>query len=73
MYNEGDIIRIGDLEDPTRTRFSQLLSKVRNLVVRTRMAPELILEDRVIIAPLLKVCSLLDHDQFVSFLFGKDF
>ncbi|XP_021897237.1 charged multivesicular body protein 7 isoform X2 [Carica papaya] len=54
MYNEGDIIRIGDLEDPTRTRFSQLLSKVRNLVVRTRMAPELILEDRVIIAPLLK-------------------
>ncbi|XP_021897238.1 uncharacterized protein LOC110814169 isoform X3 [Carica papaya] len=71
MYNEGDIIRIGDLEDPTRTRFSQLLSKVRNLVVRTRMAPELILEDRVIIAPLLKekaaeVVKLLSETHWTS-------
>ena len=55
MYNEGDIIRSVDLLDPTSGRVSQLFRKVKHMMVRSTSS-ELMLEDHLILLPLLKVC-----------------
>ena len=61
MYDEGDIVRSVDLVDLTSGRISQLFRKVRNLVLRTS-TPEVVCEDYVILATLLKVTRLrLNH------------
>lgn len=55
MYNEGDIVRNVDLVDPSSGRISQLFRKVRNLMVRSPVTPEIImLEDHLFLTPLLK-------------------
>jgi charged multivesicular body protein 7 len=60
MYNEGDIVRNVDLVDPSSGRISQLFRKVRNLMVRSPVTPEIImLEDHLFLTPLLKVASYL--------------
>ena len=60
MYNEGDIVRNVDLVDPSSGRISQLFRKVRNLMVRSPVTPEIVmLEDHLFLTPLLKVASYL--------------
>ncbi|XP_030539703.1 charged multivesicular body protein 7 isoform X1 [Rhodamnia argentea] len=61
MYDEGDILRKADLGDPSSGRLSQILRKVRLLVVRPSSA-EAVLEDSVILAALLKekACEVLN-------------
>ncbi|KAJ6338427.1 hypothetical protein OIU76_007987 [Salix suchowensis] len=55
MYNEGDIVRNVDLVDPSSGRLSQLFRKVRNLMVRSPVTPEIVmLEDHLFLTPLLK-------------------
>ncbi|XP_050235896.1 uncharacterized protein LOC126685932 [Mercurialis annua] len=54
MYSEGEIIRNVDLVDATSGRLSQLIRKVRNLVIRSITSAELMLEDRVILTALLQ-------------------
>ncbi|KAM7276922.1 hypothetical protein ACFE04_018788 [Oxalis oulophora] len=54
MCEEGDVVRIGDLLDPTTSRFSLLLRIFRNFMARSAASQDIILEDRIILAPLLK-------------------
>lgn len=56
MYNEGDITRTGDLVDPTRGRFSQLVRKMTNLIIRPA-TPDIMAEESVVLIPMLKVVS----------------
>lgn len=59
MYNEGEIIRVGDLVDPTTAKLSQILKKVRLLMLRPSNAEEA-LQDNLILSALLKVCLALE-------------
>ncbi|XP_010045558.2 charged multivesicular body protein 7 [Eucalyptus grandis] len=61
MYDEGDILRKADLGDPSSGRLSQILRKVRLLVVRPS-STEAVLEDSVVVAALLKekACEVLN-------------
>ena len=70
MYSEGDIMRNVELVDPTSGRLSQLIRKVRNLVVRSTAAPDIILEDHVILTALLKVCM---HVMYVCLHLGVNY
>ncbi|CAN1236468.1 Charged multivesicular body protein 7 [Linum grandiflorum] len=54
MYNEGDIVPISSLVDPRSWRVSQLFRKVRNLMVRTTVNVDIMLEDHVILVALVK-------------------
>lgn len=55
MYNEGEIIRISDMEDPYSGRISQLFWKVKGLMNRSTMTPQtILLEDRVVLSTSLK-------------------
>jgi len=56
MYNEGDITRPGDLVDPTSGRFSQLVRKMTNLLIRPA-TPDIMAEESVVLIPMLKVAS----------------
>ena len=53
MYNEGDITRTVDLEDPTSGRFSQLVRRVGNLITRPP-TPDIMAEQCVIVTAMLK-------------------
>ncbi|XP_031393377.1 uncharacterized protein LOC116205064 isoform X3 [Punica granatum] len=53
MYNEGEIVRVSDLADPTSGRLSQILKKVRLLMFRPSTAEEA-LEDNLVLSALLK-------------------
>ncbi|KAK9282142.1 hypothetical protein L1049_005054 [Liquidambar formosana] len=70
MYNEGDIVRSGDLVDPTSGRLSQFFRKVIHLMVKPT-APEVTFEDHVILLTLLKdkaveVVKLLSESHWTS-------
>ncbi|GAV68498.1 Snf7 domain-containing protein [Cephalotus follicularis] len=54
MHSEGDIIRSVDIVDPISGKMSQLLKKVRNFMVRSSSSLDIMLEDHLILAPLLK-------------------
>lgn len=56
MYNEGDITRTGDLVDPMSGRFSQLVRKMTNLIIRPA-TPDIMAEESVVLIPMLKVVS----------------
>ncbi|EEF47153.1 charged multivesicular body protein 7 [Ricinus communis] len=71
MYTEGDIIRNVDVVDATSGRFSQLYRKVTNLVIRSTTTPDLLLEDNLILTPLLKekadqVIKLLSENHWTT-------
>ncbi|CAK7348555.1 unnamed protein product [Dovyalis caffra] len=72
MFNEGDLVRSADLVDPSSGRLSQLFRKVRNLMVRSPITPEIImLEDHLFLTPLLKdktaeVVKLLSESHWTS-------
>ena len=56
MYNAGDILRRGDLVDPTSARLSQVFRRVVHLVGLSRSVTQVdIVEDYLILMPLLKV------------------
>ncbi|CAL5433713.1 unnamed protein product [Camellia sinensis] len=56
MYNAGDILRRGDLVDPTSGRLSQILRRVVHLVGLSRASTQVdIMEDHLILLPVLKV------------------
>ncbi|PSS06277.1 Charged multivesicular body protein [Actinidia chinensis var. chinensis] len=56
MYNAGDILRRGDLIDPTSARLSQVFRRVVHLVGLSRSVTQVdIVEDYLILMPLLKV------------------
>ncbi|CAN1199898.1 Charged multivesicular body protein 7 [Linum perenne] len=54
MYNEGDIVPISSLVDPRSWRVSQLFRKVRNLMVRTAVSVDIMLEDHVVLVAVVK-------------------
>ncbi|KAJ8748658.1 hypothetical protein K2173_008103 [Erythroxylum novogranatense] len=54
MYNEGDIVPVGDLVNPSTGLVSQFYRKVRNFVLRSAANPELLLQDHLILMPLEK-------------------
>ncbi|KAL1216239.1 hypothetical protein V5N11_018689 [Cardamine amara subsp. amara] len=71
MHNEGDVVRISDLDDPGSGRVSRLLKTMRNLVVQPSVKPGEILETELIIVPLLKekaadVVKLLSEGHWTS-------
>ncbi|GKV23339.1 hypothetical protein SLEP1_g33077 [Rubroshorea leprosula] len=71
MYNEGNLMRIEDLPDPSSGRLTQLFRKVKILMTRSRMTPEAILEDQLILTALLKekaeeVVKLLSERHWTS-------
>ena len=55
MYNEGEIVRSGDIMDPTSGRMSILLRKFTNLMLKPTPSLEALLQDRLILVTLLKV------------------
>lgn len=55
MYNEGEIVRSADLVDPTTGRLSQILRKVRSLVVRPMSTSSIMSDEPFILIPVLKV------------------
>lgn len=59
MYNEGEIVRVGDLVDPTSGRLSWILKKVRLLMSRPSNAEEA-LQENVVLSALLRVCLPLE-------------
>uniref|UniRef100_A0A2N9G718 Charged multivesicular body protein 7 n=1 Tax=Fagus sylvatica TaxID=28930 RepID=A0A2N9G718_FAGSY len=54
MYNEGEIVRSGDIMDPTSGRMSILLRKFTNLMLKPTPSLEALLQDRLILTTLLK-------------------
>ncbi|XP_010544919.1 PREDICTED: charged multivesicular body protein 7 [Tarenaya hassleriana] len=71
MYNDGDLMRFRDLEDPGSGRISRLLRKLKNLTVQSAMTPEKIREDRLVIIPLLQekvaeIVKLLSEGHWTS-------
>lgn len=70
MYNEGDITRRGDLVDPTSGRFSQLVRKMTNLIIRPA-TPDIMAEESVVLIPMLKVVSnpFISRPFLLLFLF----
>jgi len=70
MYNEGDITRPGDLVDPTSGRFSQLVRKMTNLIIRPA-TPDIMAEESVVLIPMLKVVSnpFISRTFLLLFLF----
>ncbi|ESQ43868.1 hypothetical protein EUTSA_v10005996mg [Eutrema salsugineum] len=54
MHDEGDVVRISEVEDPGSGRLSRLLRRVRNLMVQPSVKPGEILENKLVIVPLLK-------------------
>ncbi|CAI0470112.1 unnamed protein product [Linum tenue] len=71
MHNEGDIVPIWSLVDPRSWRVSQLFRKVRNVMGRTTLNVDIMLEDRVVIVALAKdrateVISLLSETHWTS-------
>lgn len=77
MYNEGEIIRISDMEDPYSGRISQLFWKVKGLMNRSTMTPQtILLEDRVVLSTSLKVFVMQEfcllHILFYSLLVKLD-
>ncbi|CAH2063134.1 unnamed protein product [Thlaspi arvense] len=72
MHNEGDVVRISELEDPEFSgRISRLLRSVMNLVAQPSVKPEDILESKLVIVPLLKekaadVVKLLSEGHWTS-------
>ncbi|KAL7227033.1 hypothetical protein ACSBR1_021994 [Camellia fascicularis] len=55
MYNAGDILRRGDLVDPTSGRLSQILRRVVHLVGLSRASTQVdIMEHHLILLPVLK-------------------
>lgn len=59
MHNEGDVVRVNELEDQGSGRISRLLWTVRNLVVQSSVKPGEILENKLVIVSLLKVRLLI--------------
>ncbi|XP_038681317.1 charged multivesicular body protein 7 isoform X2 [Tripterygium wilfordii] len=70
MYNEGDIVRSGDLVNPRSGRLSNLFVRVRNLTFRSSTR-DIMLEDHVVLTTLLKekageVVKLLSDSHWTS-------
>ncbi|GLT78983.1 hypothetical protein SLA2020_504980 [Shorea laevis] len=64
-------MRIEDLADPSGGRLTQLFRKVKILMTRSRMTPEAILEDQLILTVVLKekaveVVKLLSESHWTS-------
>lgn len=56
MHSEGDVVPISQLESPVSGRISRLLRTVRSLVAQPSVKPPgEILENNLVIVPLLKV------------------
>lgn len=55
MHNEGDVMRISHLDDSGSGRLSRLFRTVRSLMVQQPVKPAEILENKLVIVPLLKV------------------
>ncbi|KAM4086894.1 hypothetical protein ACJW30_10G136600 [Castanea mollissima] len=71
MYNEGEIVRCSDVMDPRSGRMSLLLRKFSNLMLRPTPSLQTLLQDRLILAPLLKdkaveVVKLLSESHWTS-------
>uniref|UniRef100_A0A1J3HHP0 Charged multivesicular body protein 7 n=1 Tax=Noccaea caerulescens TaxID=107243 RepID=A0A1J3HHP0_NOCCA len=71
MHNEGDVVRINELEDQGSGRISRLLWTVRNLMVQSSVKPGAILENKLVIVSLLKekaahVVKLLSEGHWTS-------
>ncbi|KAK7820515.1 charged multivesicular body protein 7 [Quercus suber] len=71
MYNEGEIVRCSDLMDPRSGRMSLLLRKFSNLMLRPTPSLQTLLQDRLILTPLLKdkaveVVKLLSESHWTS-------
>ena len=69
MYNEGEIVRCSDLMDPRSGRMSLLLRKFSNLMLRPTPSLQTLLEERLILTPLLKVPIILLALVFNSYVF----
>jgi charged multivesicular body protein 7 len=54
MHSEGDVVRISDLDDPGSGRIARLLRTVKNLMVQQPVKQEEILENTLVLVPLLK-------------------
>ena len=70
MYNEGEIVRCSDLMDPRSGRMSFLLRKFSNLMLRPTPSLQTLLQDRLILTPLLKVPIILVALVFDSYVFN---
>ncbi|KFK35392.1 hypothetical protein AALP_AA5G279200 [Arabis alpina] len=71
MHSEGDVVRICDLDDSSNGRLSRLLRTVRSLMVQQVVKPGEILENKLVIVPLLKekaadVVKLLSEGHWTS-------
>ncbi|VVB06581.1 unnamed protein product [Arabis nemorensis] len=71
MHNEGDVVRISDLDDRGSGRLSRLLRTVKSLMVQQAVKPGEILEEKLVIVPLLKekaadVVKLLSEGHWTS-------
>lgn len=55
MHSEGDVVRISDLDDPGSGRISRLLRIVRNVMAQPSTKAGDILENKLVVVPLLKV------------------
>lgn len=55
MHSEGDVVRISDLDDPGSGRISRLLRIVRNVMAQPSTKVGDILENKLVVVPLLKV------------------
>lgn len=56
MHSEGDVVLASELESPVSGRLSRLLRTVTSLVSQPSVKPGEILENELVIVPLLKVC-----------------
>lgn len=71
MHSEGDVVLASELESPVSGRLSRLLRTVRSLVAQPSVKPGEILENELVIVPLLKVCLISSSYLFrwlVSFV-----
>ncbi|XP_010413310.1 PREDICTED: charged multivesicular body protein 7-like [Camelina sativa] len=71
MHSEDDVVRISDLDDPCSGRISRLFRTVSNLVAQPSVKPGEILEDKLVIFPLLKekaadVVNILSEGHWTS-------
>jgi hypothetical protein len=71
MHSEGDVVRISDLDDPGSGRIARLLRTVKNLMVQQPVKQEEILENTLVLVPLLKV--LLFVLTFNHLYLGEEF
>ena len=69
MYNEGEIVLRSDLMHPRSDRMSLLMRKFSNLMLRPTPSLQTLLQDRLILTPLLKVPIIQLALVFSSYVF----